>query len=130
MSLIGDSKEEDREIFKMLRKEARDRRDHRKTNALEYLSRVQELVDGGRVTIDPNGTWNMRIRGVSCQYWPTKGQWQYTSPKLVAEAKARLESVNRRRSANNQLRHYSYPVSSTQFGGGIHKFLQFLQGLQ
>ena len=98
MTLIGDTKKED---------------------ALEKVSLVQALIDGGTFKIDPSGTWNMRLKGISIQYWPTKGRWSYTCPKLIARAKAKAIKARKKT--------YGYETSATQFGGGIDKFIQFLQ---
>lgn len=122
MSLIGDSKEEDREIFRALKEDTKRRRKARQEDALEYLEHVKTLVDNGKLVIDDNGTWNMKLKGVSIQYWSTKGRWQYTCPKLIAAAKARMRAHKRK--------YYTYPTMATQFGGGIHKFIKFLEARQ
>lgn len=122
MSLIGDSKEEDREIFKALKEDTQRRRAARREDALEYLDQVKLLVDNGRIIIDDNYTWNMKLKGISIQYWPTKGRWQYTCPKLIERAKAKMRAHKRK--------YYTYPTTATQFGGGIHKFIKFLEARQ
>lgn len=124
MTIFGDSKEEDREIFAALKKDAQRRRKERADEAHLYLRKVQALVDDGKISIDPNGTWNWKLKGISGQYWPTKGRWQYTSRDVIREAKQRAW-VNR-----SLHKGYSYPLSKTQFGGGIHKFLQWLERQQ
>lgn len=122
MTIWGDTKEEDRELFAYFKQEAKARRKKRADDAMEYFEVVRGLVDDGKLTIDPNGTWNMRIKGVACQYWPTKGRWQYTCPKLIERAKAKMRAHKRK--------YYSYPTAATQFGGGIHKFITWLEKLQ
>lgn len=122
MSLIGDSKEEDREIFRALKEDAKRRRKERHEDALEYLEHVKTLVDNGKLVIDSNYTWNMKLKGVSIQYWPTKGRWQYTCPKLIERAKAKMRAHKRK--------YYFYPLTATLFGGGIHKFIKFLEARQ
>lgn len=77
MSLIGDSKEEDREIFRFLKDEQTKRRYARASEAHAHLESVRLLVDDGRVTIDPNGTWNWKLKGRGGQYWGTKGRWHW-----------------------------------------------------
>lgn len=121
MTLIGDTAEEDREIFAAMKAHTRKVRQDRKANALDYLERVKSLVDDGKVTIDPNGTWNWKLLGRSGQYWPTKGRWQYTSAKLIADAKRKAIAKGARHGQ------YSYATRDTQFGGGIKKFIDWLE---
>lgn len=120
MSLIGDSKEEDREIFAAMKAHTRMMRQKRQQGAIAFVNRVLDLVDGGTFFVDPNGTWNWKLKGLAGQYWPTKGRWQYTSAKLIQQAK--------KRSGNP--RQYSYLTKDTQFGGGIHKFIHWLERQQ
>lgn len=115
MSLIGDSKEEDREIFASWRKDAKRWRRARAEHAAKALDQVRLLVDNGKVTIDQNGTWNMKIKGISCQYWPTKGRWMYVDPKKVKRHKDGTSS---------------YYVRNMQHGGGITRFLHWLERQQ
>ena len=119
MTLIGDTKEEDREIFAAMNAHAQHVRAKRHENALEYIPRVKELADGGTFFIDPNFTWNMKLKGIRIQYWPTKGRWQYTDPKLIARAKQLAKKAGKN--------HYSYETRMTQWGGGIHKFIKWLE---
>lgn len=123
MSLIGDSKEEDREIFAFMKQQARERRHSRQEDAMNYFQKARMLMDDGILKVDPNGTWNGKLKGRSLQYWPTKGRWQYTSAKLIQEAKQRAW----RNKHPNEIRYYT---KDTQFGGGIKKFLDWLEKQQ
>lgn len=119
MSIFGDSKEEDREIFAAMKAETREMRQRRAAEANMFISKVKSLCDGRTFCIDLNGTWNMKLKGRSVQYWPTKGRWQYTSQALLARAQA----IQRQK----KTRHYSYNTQATQFGGGIHAFIVWLE---
>lgn len=120
MSLIGDSKEEDREIFAALKADQRHRREKRAIEAQLLQERVIQLVDGGTFRIDPNGTWNWKLKGRAGQYWPTKGRWQYTSAKLIQQAKKNAWR-------NKHPKEVRFYTSQTLFGGGILKFIHWLE---
>lgn len=119
MSLIGDSKEEDREIFDAFKQLAKERRKLRAQAAEELMDVVAQYVDNQTVRIDPNGTWNFKIGGSAGQYWPTKGRWQWTDPAIVVAAKRRAKAAGKE--------YYSISVKSQLYGGGISKFLQWLR---
>lgn len=117
---IGETKEEEREIFAAMKARIKEIRHKRSANASEYLAEARLLVDDGRIAIDPNGTWNWKLKGRGGQYWPTKGRWQYTSAKVIQKAAEQARKAGR----PNELRYYT---KDTLYGGGILKFLDWLR---
>lgn len=99
MTIFGDTKEEDREIFDALKANAKRRRKKRQDNATGRLQDVASTIRGP-VNVDASGTWNLTVAGIKVQYWPTKGRWGW------------YDAVVKKNKTT---------------GGGIEKFLEWCQ---